>query len=56
METERPDFGLIGLLHAADLPGVRRKLYNLAQRTPEKRAADRANLEDVFARIVPSGE
>ena len=54
--TERPDFGLIGLLHAADLPGVRRKLYNLAQRTPEKRAADRANLEDVFARIVPSGE
>lgn len=56
VETERPDFGLIGLLHAADLPGVRRKLYNLAQRTPEKRAADRANLEDVFARIVPSGE
>ena len=54
VETERPDFGLIGLLHAADLPGVRRKLYNLAQ--PEKRAADRANLEDVFARIVPSGE
>lgn len=56
VETERPDFGLIGLLHAADLPSVRRKLYNLAQRTPEKRAADRANLEDVFARIVPSGE
>ncbi|SDV48715.1 hypothetical protein SAMN05216551_1065 [Chitinasiproducens palmae] len=41
VEDEQPDFGLIGLGHAADLPGVQRKLHNLAQRTAAKRAADR---------------
>ncbi len=51
VEDEQPDFGLIGLAHAADLPGVRRKLHNLAQRTVAKRAADRGQLTDVLARI-----
>ena len=47
-----PDFDLIGLPHAADLPAVRRKLHNLAQRTDAKRAADRGLLEETLARIV----
>lgn len=51
LEAEQPDFGLIGLAHAADLPGVRRKLHNLAQRTAAKRAADRGQLAEVLARI-----
>ena len=51
VEDGQPDFGLIGLAHAADLPGVRRKLHNLAQRTAAKRAADRGQLVDVLARI-----
>lgn len=29
IEDERPDFDLIGLLHSADFPAVRRKLHNL---------------------------
>jgi predicted nucleotidyltransferase component of viral defense system len=52
VEDERPDFSLIGLAHAADLPGVRRKLHNLARRTAGKRAADRAQLADVLARLM----
>jgi predicted nucleotidyltransferase component of viral defense system len=40
VEREAPDFSLIGLPHAADLPGVRRKLTNLGQRSAAKRAAD----------------
>ncbi len=40
VEREAPDFALIGLPHAADLPGVRRKLANLGQRSAAKRAAD----------------
>lgn len=48
VEEERPDFDLIGLPQAANLPGVLRKLHNLAQRTPSKRAADRARLEKVL--------
>jgi hypothetical protein len=51
VENEQPDFGLIGLAHAAKLPGVRRKLHNLAQRTAAKRAADRGQLAEVLARI-----
>ncbi|WP_255363942.1 hypothetical protein [Dyella sp. 333MFSha] len=42
---------MIGLAHATDLPGVRRKLHNLAQRTAAKRAADRGQLADVLACI-----
>lgn len=40
VEREAPDFSLIGLPHAADLPGVRRKLSNLGQRSAAKRTAD----------------
>ncbi|MCY1306030.1 Nucleotidyl transferase AbiEii toxin, Type IV TA system [compost metagenome] len=52
VENEQPDFGLIGLAHAAELPGVRRKLHNLAQRTADKRAADRQALEETLARVA----
>lgn len=52
IEDQRPDFDLIGLPHAADLPAVQRKLHNLAQRTDAKRAADRSLLEDTLSRIV----
>ncbi|RKJ99447.1 nucleotidyl transferase AbiEii/AbiGii toxin family protein [Alicycliphilus denitrificans] len=52
VEDEQPDYGLIGLPHAAELPGVRRKLHNLAQRSAAKRAADRRQLEETLARIV----
>lgn len=51
-EAQRPNFDLIGLPQAADLPAVRRKLYNLAQRTDAKRAADRSLLEATLQRIV----
>lgn len=43
---------LVGLAPAADLPGVRRKLHNLAQRTAAKRSADRGHLADALARIA----
>lgn len=52
VEREQPDFGLIGLAHAAELPGVRRKLHNLAQRTAGKRAADHQALEEMLARVA----
>jgi predicted nucleotidyltransferase component of viral defense system len=39
VEQEQPDFQLIGLPQAANLPAVRWKLHNLAQRTPIKREA-----------------
>ncbi len=52
VESEQPDFGLIGFAHASDLPGVRRKLHNLAQRTAAKRATDRQQLEETLARVV----
>jgi predicted nucleotidyltransferase component of viral defense system len=52
IEDQRPDFDLIELPQAADLPAVRRKLHNLAQRTDAKRAADRSLLEETLARIV----
>ncbi|MFL9871730.1 nucleotidyl transferase AbiEii/AbiGii toxin family protein [Paraburkholderia megapolitana] len=52
IEDERPDFDLIGLPHAAELPAVRHKLGNLARRTDAKRAADRSPLEETLVRIV----
>jgi hypothetical protein len=52
VQEEQPQFGLIGLPHVADLPAVRRKLHNLAQRTDAKRAADRSQLEETLARIA----
>ncbi len=54
VEGEQPDLGLIGLPHAAELPAVRRKLHNLAQRTAAKRMADRGQLEETLARILDS--
>lgn len=54
VENEKPDFSLIGLSHVAELPGVRRKLHNLAQRTAAKREADRRLLDDALARIADS--
>lgn len=45
VEREAPDFNLIGLPHAAELPGVRRKLANLGQRSAAKRAADYEQLQ-----------
>jgi hypothetical protein len=52
VENEQPDFGLIGLAHALELLGVRRKLHNLGQRTAGKRAADRQALEEALARVA----
>lgn len=55
VEGQRPNFDLIGLPHAADLPAVRRKLPNLTQRTDVKRAAGQRLLEETLARIVGVG-
>lgn len=52
VESEQPDFALIGLAHAAELPGVRRKLHNLAKRTAAKRVTDRGLLEETLERIA----
>lgn len=49
IEREVPDFSLIELPHAADLPGVRRKLTNLGQRSAAKRAADYQQLTAFLA-------
>ena len=49
VEREAPDFDLIELPHAAELPGVRRKLVNLGQRSAAKRAADHDRLTAVLA-------
>lgn len=51
VEREAPDFDLIGLPHAAELPGVRRKLQNLAQRSADKRAADIRQLAETLERM-----
>jgi hypothetical protein len=51
VEREAPDFNLIGLPQAADLPGVRRKLQNLGRRSPAKRAADYRQLRESLDRI-----
>lgn len=51
VEREAPDFSLIELPHAAELPGVKRKMQNLARRSPEKRDADYRQLADTLDRI-----
>ena len=53
VEHEAPDFSLIGLPHDADLPGVRRKLTNLGQRSAAKRAADYERLVAALSRRSP---
>lgn len=50
VEHEQPDFGLIGLPDAAELPGVRRKLQNLALRSAEKREADHRQFNEAIGR------
>lgn len=50
VEREAPNFSLIGLPHAANLPGVRRKLNNLGQRSAAKRAADYERLAAALSR------
>lgn len=51
IELEDPDFDLIDLPQAADLPAVKRKLQNLASRSASKRTADLAQLVEAFQRI-----
>jgi len=51
VEAERPNFDLIKLPQAADLPAVKRKLQNLALRSASKRTADLAQLLEAFERI-----
>ena len=55
VEREAPDFTLIGLPQAANLPGVRRKLQNLAQRSAAKREADYRQLAETLERIAVKG-
>lgn len=50
VEREAPDFALLGLDRAAGLPGVRRKLDNLGQRSSKKRAEDLDRLMQLLAR------
>jgi hypothetical protein len=51
VEREQPDFTLIGLPQAAQLPGVRRKLQNMAARSAAKRQADYRQLSETLDRI-----
>lgn len=56
VEREAADFSLIGLPDAARLPGIRRKLKNLAQRNSAKREADHRSLAATLERIAaPQG-
>lgn len=51
LHDAEPDFGLIGLPNAAELPAVRWKLFNLEklkQQNPEKHAEQRRALERLF--------
>ncbi|MBL7251465.1 nucleotidyl transferase AbiEii/AbiGii toxin family protein [Alloalcanivorax marinus] len=56
VEDERPDFALIGLPQARELPGVRRKLHNLVRRSEAKRDADKEHLEQSLNRIARQAE
>lgn len=54
LENENPNFELIGLPHALDLPGVQRKLQNLGQRSDVKRKADQQLLDETLTRMRAS--
>lgn len=54
VEDEQPDFDLIGLPQARELPGVKRKLQNLGRRSEDKRRADRLQLEQALSRLWPN--
>jgi len=56
VEREAPDFNLIGLPQAAEMPGIRRKLHNLEQRTAAKRDADYRQLVETLERIDGQGK
>ncbi|SOC54601.1 hypothetical protein SAMN05421509_10427 [Chromohalobacter canadensis] len=51
VENEQPDFDLIGLPAARELPGVKRKLQNLARRSAQKRHEDGLQLNQALARF-----
>lgn len=51
IEDEQPDFGLIGLEGAKALPGVGRKLQNLARRSMAKRQADRHQFQQTLEKM-----
>lgn len=51
VETQAPDFDLLGFPQAAVLPGVLRKLQNLGQRSAAKRASDYQQLSELLGRI-----
>lgn len=55
VERESPEFGLIGLPQAAEMPAIRRKLQNLARRTSKKREADLRSLVATLDRIAAQG-
>lgn len=55
VEREAPEFELIGLPQAQNMPGVRRKLQNLSQRSDAKRAADYQQLVETLERIGAQG-
>lgn len=55
LEREAPDFALIGLPQASELPGVRRKLQNMARRSDTKRDTDYRQLADTLERIAKQG-
>ncbi|MCK0713608.1 hypothetical protein ACFO0U_06040 [Chromohalobacter sarecensis] len=51
VENEQPDFAMIGLPQARELPGVKRKLQNLARRSAQKRREDGLQLNQALARF-----
>lgn len=51
IEDEKPDLSLIGLEGSATLPGVVRKLQNLARRSKAKRKLDRHQLAQTLEQI-----
>lgn len=51
VERESPDFSLINLPQAEALPAVRRKLQNLALRSPAKREADYRQLAETLEKL-----
>lgn len=55
LEREAPDFALIGLPQAIELPGIRRKLENMARRSGTKRDTDYRQLADTLERIAKQG-
>jgi hypothetical protein len=51
VEQEAPDFDLIGLPQASELPAVRHKLRNMEKRSAKKRDSDQQQLAETIDRI-----